>query len=424
MCSGTIIKLDAQQRVGYVLTASHCFDETAVLRVSVGIELDIPGEPNPNPPTKHAILDLQRSALVDAAIVQFDLDSTPFEVDVQPIPPLSPHSDRVGGGMTAIQAGYGLADGFLSSFRRSVTQAISGISKDTLNYHSVDGKGTCFGDSGGPALVELDGILTVAGIIRSGDRYCEIFDADVRTSKAFSELIVPFIRERSAVGECDTCAAGARAPGGECVDAMTACQADSACGQAQACTTACSDDACYWACLEGLASESVALFQVLDTCQCNSACWLECADTPLCPAPPTCGFDYGDADSCAGCMTTNCCVEATSCFLDPECRACASSGKPETCVNGIAGVTQTFGTCYTAGCGYFCMREEEDTRVATDTAVVNDVAEVSAELEGVAPMNEACGCRLARPAQGRDFGPMLLAFLLGVWGRWSRRRLG
>lgn len=85
--------------------------------------------------------------------------------------------------------GYGVTSGQSedAGIKRSVNVSITSFEADSFRYtDSVTG--TCFGDSGGPALLEVDGVLKVLGVTSWGDQNCAEFGVNTRTD-LYSEFI-------------------------------------------------------------------------------------------------------------------------------------------------------------------------------------------------------------------------------------------
>jgi MYXO-CTERM domain-containing protein len=72
--------------------------------------------------------------------------------------------------------------------KRTGATTIDSIGDDDFRFHPSP-SGTCVGDSGGPALVTIDGHEAVIGITSSGDSECRVYGRDMRMDR-----YVPFIR--------------------------------------------------------------------------------------------------------------------------------------------------------------------------------------------------------------------------------------
>ena len=74
--------------------------------------------------------------------------------------------------------------------------------------------GTCNGDSGGPALMKIDGVETIVGVTSYGNADCSDggFDARVDSDLAFIDTYLP----RACARACDGRACGSDGCGGSC----------------------------------------------------------------------------------------------------------------------------------------------------------------------------------------------------------------
>lgn len=78
--------------------------------------------------------------------------------------------------------GYGYADGVNGTgigVKRCVDMPVASVTEQTFLY-SVPTANTCNGDSGGPALEQINGQWFIVGITSYGDRTCQIFGVDTR----------------------------------------------------------------------------------------------------------------------------------------------------------------------------------------------------------------------------------------------------
>ena len=94
-----------------------------------------------------------------------------------------------------------------SGEKRSVAIPITELDTDSFTY-AGQGVNTCFGDSGGPALLEMDGSLQVIGVTSWGDDYCTEFGVNTRTD-TYTEFIQCVLNGET---ECGTAIEGN--PGG------------------------------------------------------------------------------------------------------------------------------------------------------------------------------------------------------------------
>ena len=184
LCTGTLIHV--QDRTGFLLTAAHCVTEEVegAPRLPAEQFVVIAGDDFEASSTGFAVEAIRvhpgydgSFAVDDLAIVQLDLGDT---VAPAVIPALSAKEDELELNDDLLLVGYGqteLAED--NSVRRHVARDIAGIDEDLIFYSQEDGKGTCFGDSGGPGLVEVGGAERVASVTSGG------VDADARCRGGF-----------------------------------------------------------------------------------------------------------------------------------------------------------------------------------------------------------------------------------------------
>jgi secreted trypsin-like serine protease len=173
LCTGTII--DVQGRTGFLLTAAHCVTEedAGATRISPDRFVVIPGNDFETSTTAFPVEAIQvhpgydgSFAVDDVAVVRLDLGDT---APPTPIPPLSATEDTLGVGDALLLVGYGQTEKKEeNSVRRHVSRNIDELEADIVAYSQEDGKGTCFGDSGGPGFVTVKGAERVASVTSGG----------------------------------------------------------------------------------------------------------------------------------------------------------------------------------------------------------------------------------------------------------------
>lgn len=187
-CSGTVI---AERTV---LTAAHCLDnDPDSIEVGFGHDENNADWFDVTEFWVHPDYGVTPGTTVkqnDIAILR--LEGMPS--DILPIPPLPPSDAILNSDLdsTSMQlVGYGMTDTESSGTRRAVSKPISflcsGSQKCTWYWkpffyanvapgnvcHRINPAGTCYGDSGGPALVERDGVEYVAGVNSWVNSGCE-----------------------------------------------------------------------------------------------------------------------------------------------------------------------------------------------------------------------------------------------------------
>jgi V8-like Glu-specific endopeptidase len=142
--------------------------------------------------------------------------------------------------------GYGLDDGVDQTGAGVKRQAVTKLGQvgDALIEVGDHAKGTCNGDSGGPAFMKLGGVETIVGTTSYGDETCSEGGYDARVDIDL-DFITPFLADASCAPACAGRACGSDGCGGTC----GACDAADSCSSAGACVAPAS------ACASGGAEE-------------------------------------------------------------------------------------------------------------------------------------------------------------------------
>lgn len=197
LCTGTLIQVQGQ--TGFLLTAAHCVTEEdpGATRLPAEQFVVLAGTDFLDSTAVFAVEEIRvhpgydgTFAQDDVAVVRMDLgDSTPPRA----IPPLSAQDDTLQVSDRLLLVGYGQTESDTdNSLRRHVAREIEDLDAEQIAYTQEDGKGTCFGDSGGPGLVSVRGEERVASVTSGGvgsDEQCSGgFGVGMRVS-AFAEFI-------------------------------------------------------------------------------------------------------------------------------------------------------------------------------------------------------------------------------------------
>jgi hypothetical protein len=172
ICTGTLIGPNQ------IITAAHCLTNTFGLKIASGT--------NPTPTPGLRIIKVRKhprwsQGPFDVGIVVFE-GTLPPNLRPVAITPLG----EISSGQQTILAGYGVTGEV-----RSDSGTLRKVTARIKNFQTLDkefsmqeglGVGSCYGDSGGPAYIELNGVLTVIGATSRGNN-CDSGDGiygDVR----------------------------------------------------------------------------------------------------------------------------------------------------------------------------------------------------------------------------------------------------
>jgi len=173
LCTGTLI--DVLGHTGFLLTAAHCVTEEdeGATRLPPEQFVVVAGDDFRAGTSEFPVdaIDVHPGydgsfAVDDLAIVHIDFGAaTPPPA----IPPLFAQEDTLRLNDRLLLLGYGQTErAEENSVRRQVARDIAALEANVIAYSQEDGQGTCFGDSGGPGLVTLQGEERVAAVISGG----------------------------------------------------------------------------------------------------------------------------------------------------------------------------------------------------------------------------------------------------------------
>jgi secreted trypsin-like serine protease len=182
LCTGTVIHVAEQ--TGFLLTAAHCVTEEREGGLLVPLTADqlsvVPGVNFAESTTEFLVDSVSVEPTydggfsADVAIVRFSFGD---EAAPAVLRPLAPIEDRLAVNDELLLVGYGQTQSDdESTQRRRVTRSIEALDEARVAYSQQDGKGACFGDSGGPGLVEAAGeervAVVISGLVSDSDEGC------------------------------------------------------------------------------------------------------------------------------------------------------------------------------------------------------------------------------------------------------------
>lgn len=186
-CSGTLIDQD------WVLTAAHCLDDMAGMELQV--RLDSTNLNFRNAGRRVAIAETYSHAGYNGVDWDNDIALVRLAESITDREPTPIHRAHTPPATSVWQVGYGATGDSAEGggiLRRLKTTTIdcartgdASIAPDNVVcFDQTDGNGTCYGDSGGPSFVTIDGKLQVAAITSGGTVESCLDGFDIQTAVA------------------------------------------------------------------------------------------------------------------------------------------------------------------------------------------------------------------------------------------------
>ncbi len=292
ICSGTIIAKNGG--TGYVLTAAHCikgdphssgFPNNPPPPIAVVLQANdysncfqggtpalcdavyqvVSAKVHPGFPT--AQIPMNQSIVNDFAILTFTGATAATPV----VPAVG--NDGLVVGQNLELSGYGLTsypNGFTTQ-RRHVTTPVNQLYGLQIEFDQTSGKGSCNGDSGGPAYELVGGQQSVVGVTSFGDQGCAQIGVYGRVQAVYNGFIAPTIGAPPVPETCDSCTLSATNAGGGCYAEVQACLSDTACDALATCLGNCApnDNTCVQGCASANAAGVAKYNAIFDCTNCN-----------------------------------------------------------------------------------------------------------------------------------------------------------
>ncbi len=231
LCSGTIVAVDASRQMGYVLTAAHCLAFPPKY-VYVGDDF------RAHATARLGVVDYQAhpsyagevTSSYDFALVRV----TGVDATTPVMPFLRPEQDKLAADSVVTCVGFGRTTEPPASNentqRQSIDRTLDSVTTTKLSYSLATG-GICNGDSGGPALVNIDGTAYVAGVHSYVTGNCDGTGVSGRISAA-ADWVSQVVAQPPPGPQCGYPWSGggcALCTDASCCDELAACAADGTC---------------------------------------------------------------------------------------------------------------------------------------------------------------------------------------------------
>ena len=372
-CTATVIRPE------WLLTAAHCLEDSQVsqTRFFVGNDAN-----NPNSGTFYRSLEFKIHAQYNPNSLENDIALVRLQTPVTGVTPipysvanLVPYE-----GDEAFYVGFGATEGYQESgggLKRSTSFPISNVYAKAFDS-DYTGTGTCFGDSGGPALLTINGALAVVGVTSAGAAPngggdpCQTTTFSTRVD-AYGTWIAgklnepaPDCQDNASICSCaEACQAN-----GACDDSV--CQIET-CSDSYDCLVNCGSDQgcqeqCYTNSSAAAQNQLDALFRCLETnCDPNAgdAAYQQCASSKCGDETRAC---FGGGTVSTGNDT---CSQIYDCFAGCQDEACYTACYGDGTAAAQGQIDAMYG-CFDTNCGTIqdenawvaCAQDKCDTQIS------------------------------------------------------------
>lgn len=422
ICSGTIVKVDPETHIGWVLTAAHC--------VGVAPQVVLQGDDFNSPEALHyAVVDYLANPNYDQngdadQVDDFAVIRIAGVDESTPVIPIATSPDGLGSGKTITAIGFGRTDLIRSNtddtntIRRSVQLTVSDTSQMQISY-DMSARGICQGDSGGPDLYDNGSGVKVVAVhsFVAGD--CDGTGVSGRVTGELT-FINQQLGKAAPAASCDLCTKTANSGTQTCAALQAACLADADCSAIYECLSTTGGINALATCKAKYPKAEGPITAIMN-CTCNRACVDECGGTSSCSGVPSCGYDLSKQapGECSTCSEGACCQEMLDCEADGTCFVCLKGGDADAdCATNA--VRKKLATCVASNCKTECADTGLDVGADPDTESTDPNASSNGSSTVVTTTS---GCS-ASGASGysSSSGPAFLAFGLAAAMVASRRR--